>query len=81
MAFLLDDLLLAPLKGVKWFSEKLKDAAEKELYDEDKIHEELMTLQAKLDMEEIAEEEYHTSEKVLLKRINEIQKRKEEPKS
>lgn len=78
MAFLLDDILLAPLKGVKWLSEKLRDVAEKEFYDEDKIHEELMTLQAKLDMEEIAEEEYHASEKVLLERINEIQRRKEE---
>lgn len=80
MAFLLDDILLAPLKGVEWLSEKLRDEAEKELYDEDKIHEELMTLQAKLDMEEIAEEEYHACEKVLLERINEIQRCKEKPK-
>lgn len=80
MAFLLDDILLAPLKGVKWLSEKLRDMAEKELYDEDKIQEELMTLQAKLDMEEITEEEYRSCEKVLLERINEIQKRKQENK-
>lgn len=78
MAFLLDDILLAPIKGVAWLAEKLKDLAEKELYDEDRIREELMTLQAKLDMEVITEEEYHSREKELLERINEIQKRKQE---
>lgn len=78
MAFLLDDILLAPIKGVAWLAEKLRDVAEKELYDEDKIREELMTLQAKLDMEVITEEEYRSREKELLERINEIQKRKEE---
>lgn len=78
MAFLLDDILLAPIKGVAWLAEKVRDVAEKELYDEDKIREELMTLQAKLDMEEITEEGYRSREKVLLERINKIQKRKGE---
>lgn len=75
MAFLLDDILLAPIKGVKWIGEKLRDMADKELYDPDKIREELMTLQAKLDMGDIAEEEYNVREKELLKRLTEIQER------
>lgn len=78
MAFLLDDILLAPLKGIKWVTEKLRDVAEAELFDEDKIQEELMTLQAKLDMGEITEEDYRKVEETLIKRINEVQKRKEE---
>jgi len=75
--FLLDDILFAPIKGVKWVGEKLCDLADKELFDPDKIHEELMTLQAKLDMGEMTVEEYGIREKELLERLNEIQRRKE----
>lgn len=76
--FLLDDLFLAPIKGIKWISEKLKDVADQELYDSEKIHEELMTLTAKLDMGEIDEGEYQEKEKELLARMNEIEQRKQE---
>lgn len=68
--FLLDDILLAPIKGVKWVAEKLQDLADKELFDPDKIREELMTLQANLDMGEIEEEEYNVREKDLLERLS-----------
>lgn len=73
--FLLDDLLIAP---IKWIGEKLRDAADRELFDPDKIHEELMSLQAKLDMGDMTEEEYGLKEKDLLERLNEIQRRKED---
>ena len=76
--FLLDDILLAPIKGIKWVAEKLQDVADRELYDPDKIREELMSLQAKLDMGDIGEEEYQQREKDLLERMTEIQQRKEE---
>lgn len=75
--FLIDDILLAPIKGVKWVAEKLQDLADKELFDPDKIREELMTLQAKLDMGEIKEEDYAAREKELLERLTEIQAREE----
>lgn len=78
--FLLDDILLAPIKGIKWIGEKVRDFADKELYDPDKIREELMTLQAKLDMGEIGEEEYGIREKELLERMTEIQNREEQRK-
>lgn len=68
--FLLDDILLAPIKGVKWLGEKLREVADKELFDPDKIYEELMTLQAKLDMGEIVEAEYNAREKELLERLS-----------
>ena len=70
--FLLDDILLAPIKGIKWIGEKLQDMATQELFDPDKIREELMTLQAKLDMGDISEEEYGVKEKELLARLSEI---------
>ena len=70
--FLLDDILFAPIKGIKWIGEKLQDMATKELFDPDKIREELMTLQAKLDMGDISEEEYGVKAKELLARLSEI---------
>jgi len=73
--FLLDDILLAPIKGVKWVAEKLEEMADKELFDPDKIREELMALQAKLDMGEMKEEDYTAREKELLQRLTEIQER------
>ena len=76
--FLLDDILLAPIKGVKWIGEKLRDVADKELFDPDKIREELMTLQAKLDMGEIGEEEYGVRERAILQRMEEIREHTEE---
>lgn len=76
--FLLDDLLLSPLKGMKWIGEKLRDLADKELFDPDKIREELASLQAKLDMGDVGEAEYQQREKDLLERLNEIQRREEE---
>ena len=78
--FLLYDILLAPIKGIQWIGEKLRDVADKEIFDPDKIREEMMTLQAKLDMGEIKEEEYALKEKELLGRLSEIQKREREGK-
>lgn len=75
--FLLDDILLAPIKGLKWVGEKLRDVADKELFDPDKIREELMSLQAKLDMGDITEEDYAAREKDLLGRLSKIREREE----
>lgn len=75
--FLLDDILLAPIKGMKWIAEKLQDVANKELFDPDKIHEELMTLQAKLDMGEMTEKDYSICEKKLLERLSALREKEE----
>jgi len=75
--FLIDDILLAPLKGVIWVAEKVKEIAEQELYDEGRIKEKLMELQLKLELEEINEEEYKNQEKELLARLDAIRKAKE----
>lgn len=72
MAFLLDDLLLL-------IGEAVKEAADKELFgSREDIHEQLLALQAKLDMSEIQEDEYNQKEKELLERLEAIRAREEE---
>ena len=75
--FILDDLLLAPIKmGVK-VVEQIRDMAENELYGEDKIKEELLKLQLMFELGEITEEEYKKADAILMERLEEGVKRKE----
>lgn len=76
--FLIDDILLAPLKGVVWLGEKINEVVEKELYDEGRIKEELMALQLRFELDEINEEEYKKKETKLLERLEAIRKYEEE---
>lgn len=78
MIFLLDDILLSPIKGLVWVADKLKDMAESEMTDDSKIHEELLELQMRLELDEMTEEEYLGKEAELMDRLEEIRKRKEE---
>ena len=74
---IIDDILLAPLKGVIWLGKKINEVAERELSDEGLIKEKLMQLQLRFEMDEINEEEYNKQEKELLARLDAIRKRKE----
>lgn len=76
--FLIDDILLSPLKLVVWMGEKIKGIAEKELSDEGRIKEKLMQLQLRFEMDEISEEDYNKQEEELLARLETIRKDKEE---
>ena len=76
--FLIDDILLAPLKGVIWIGEKINEVSEKEFSDEGLIKEKLMELQLKFELDEISEKEYNKQEKELLARLDAIRKAKEE---
>ena len=76
--FLIDDILLAPLKGVIWLGKKINEVAEKEFSDEGLIKEKLMGVQLKFEMDEISEEEYNQQEAELLARLDAIRKAKEE---
>lgn len=76
--FLIDDILLAPLKGVIWIAQKLNDMAQKELTDTDNIKEKLIALQLKYELDEISEEEYNEEEKKLLMRLDIILKQEKE---
>ena len=75
--FLIDSILLAPLKGVIWMGEKLGDMAQKELSDKGRIKEELMALQLRFELDEINEEEYDKRETELLDRLDAITKAEE----
>jgi len=51
--FLLDDILLAPIKGLLWLGENINKAVEKELGDESTLKEKLMELQFKYELRPI----------------------------
>lgn len=74
--FLIDSILLAPLKGVVWLGEKLNQIAQEELYDEGRIKEELMALQLRFESDQITEQEYSEKEEQLLARLDAITKAK-----
>jgi hypothetical protein len=78
MAFLLDDILLSPCKLVTWIGRTLHDQAEDEITDESAIHERLLALQVRLELEQIGEDEYMEQESALMRRLNEIHKYKEQ---
>ena len=76
--FLIDDLLLAPLKGVIWLGKKVNEMVEREVSDEGRVKEELMELQLRFELDEITEDEYNKQESELLARLDEIRRAKEE---
>ena len=76
--FLIDSILLAPLKGVIWIGQKLNDMAQTELTDKGRIKEELMALQLQFELDEINEQEYDRREKELLDRLDAITKLEEQ---
>ncbi len=71
--FLLDDILLSPVKGIVWLAEKVRDASEEELAREgDQISAELRELYLMLEAGQIAEAEFDTREKQLLARLEQL---------
>ncbi|PQB07508.1 gas vesicle protein GvpG [Polaribacter filamentus] len=72
--FLIDSVLLAPLKGVIFIAEKVNEVINKETSDEGTIKERLMGLQLKFEMDEIDEEEYDKREDELLGLLENIRK-------
>jgi len=76
MAFLIDDILLALLKGIVWIAEKVRDMALEELEDTpEKLQRELLDLQMRLEIEEITEQEHKKKEDEILKRLEALKGR------
>jgi len=75
--FLIDDILLAPLKGIILLGEKINEVIDKEMSDEGTIKERLMSLQLKFELDEIDEEEYDKQEDELLKLLENIRAEKQ----
>jgi len=77
MAFFIDDILLAPIKGIVWIAEKVRDMALEELEDTpEKLQRELLDLQMALESEQITEAEYQKKEKDILERMEALKKAK-----
>jgi hypothetical protein len=72
--FLIDDLLLSPVKGVFWVFREIHDAAEKELAGESEaITGALSELYMRLETGQITETQFDAQETVLLDRLDRLQ--------
>ena len=82
MAFLLDDILMAPIKGpiagVRWILSTIQKMAEDELMNDQPWKERLIELQMRLELGEISEEEYAVEEAQVFQALRDIRARKEE---
>lgn len=76
--FLIDDLLLAPVKGIIGLGKKINEMIERESSDEGRLKEKLMELQLQFEMDEVSEEEYQKQEKELLENWETMRKSRAE---
>ena len=73
MAFLVDDILLFPVKGPIWIGKKIKEIATEEVLDEQGTRQELRELYMLLETGLISEEEFEEREAQLVERLEEIE--------
>jgi hypothetical protein len=74
--FLIDDILLSPLRGILWIAREVDKAAQEELANESEtIKADLSELYLMLETGRITEEEFDAREKKLLDRLDEISER------
>lgn len=74
--FILDDILLFPIKSIFWMFREIHNAAQQELATEaEAITAELSELYMMLETGRITEAEFNVREKELLDRLDEIQER------
>ena len=71
--FILDDILLSPVKLTIWLAEKIKEQADAEMHDVGKIKEALAQLQEKFDAGQLSEEEFYKQEAKWLERLQAAQ--------
>jgi hypothetical protein len=73
---LLWDILSAPImlptKGLLFVFDKIREQAETELWDEGKVHQQLLQLQMMLDVGDISETDFYAAEEELLDRMDAI---------
>ena len=73
---LIDDLLGLAGKGFVGIFKKIHEMAEDELYNEEKIQEQILTLQLLYDAGEIKKEDYEKKEAELLERLTAARERR-----
>lgn len=62
--------LSLPLAGFRFILGQVQDLADRELYDEGQIHNDLLLLQLRLEEGEIDEEEYQVAEAEIMRRLH-----------
>jgi hypothetical protein len=73
--FVVDDLLMAPARGLLWIFQEIHRAAQEEMVsDAESITAELSALYMRLETGKLTEEEFATEEKLLLERLDKIHK-------
>jgi hypothetical protein len=77
MAFILDDILLAPCTFVTLIAKTLLEHAEDELTDKSAIRQRLLDLQTRMEQGAISQEEFDKDETALMGRLNAIDKYEE----
>jgi hypothetical protein len=82
VAFILDDLLLLPIKGplagFRWIMKQIQTMADEELLNDQPWKERLIELQMMLEVGDISEEQYAVEEKQVFTMLREIRARREE---
>jgi uncharacterized protein YqgQ len=73
--FLLDDLLLAPVKGIMWLAEQVQKETNSQLFDAAAIKARLAEIQELYDSGMISETEFMKAEETLMARLNAAQER------
>ena len=73
--FVVDDLLMAPARGLLWIFQEIHRAAQEEMVsDAESITAELSALYMRLETGKLTEEEFAAEEKLLLERLDKIHK-------
>ena len=73
--FLLDDLILAPVKGIMWLAQQVQEEANSQLFDVPAIKSRLAEVQELYDEGLISEAQFCKAEDKLLARLNLAQER------
>src|SRR5256885_663323 len=76
--FLIDDLLLMPIDGMKFVFRTLAKVAEEQYTDDAPVKERLLELQLRLESGEVTEKEYVREEAEILRELRAIENRKRE---
>src|SRR3990167_8222645 len=76
--FLIDDILLSPVKGLMYLAKQIHKAAEEEFLDEENVSAELSELYMMLETGKITEEEFNNRESELLNRFEEVEKNEDD---
>jgi hypothetical protein len=69
--FILDDIILAPLKGTVWLGKKIRDHVNEKMYNIPAIKEDLKFLEERFQAGQISKKEFEEREDLLLRRLEE----------